>query len=208
MSLKCWLNCKIDVAYHTASPVLIQLSCSSADLKAFERRLTEYVSCLQPATGRWRSKSGQIFIESFSSSLKSELCLWSKARSVHAYHNNQQGLKLSLLWKPDFILWILSSFCSDSDRGVCMHSHRRLELADRSRHSESMKFRGARLASNAAFCLFALIVVCLLCPFFPQVSFFSSLWNHPFFTISCVTLIGLFFAGIHKRVVAPSMYPS
>ncbi|KAF0043485.1 hypothetical protein F2P81_004822 [Scophthalmus maximus] len=24
------------------------------DLKAFERRLTEYVSCLQPATGRWR----------------------------------------------------------------------------------------------------------------------------------------------------------
>lgn len=29
----------------------------TADLKAFERRLTEYVSCLQPATGRWRSKS-------------------------------------------------------------------------------------------------------------------------------------------------------
>lgn len=26
------------------------------DLKAFERRLTEYVSCLQPATGRWRSR--------------------------------------------------------------------------------------------------------------------------------------------------------
>jgi len=47
-----------------------------------------------------------------------------------------------------------------------------------------------------------------LCHLFPQVSFFSSLWNHPFFTISCVTLIGLFFAGIHKRVVAPSMYPS
>lgn len=40
-----------------------------------------------------------------------------------------------------------------------------------------------------------------------QVSFFSSLWNHPFFTISCITLIALFFAGIHKRVVAPSMYP-
>lgn len=30
--------------------------CFVADLKAFERRLTEYVSCLQPATGRWRSK--------------------------------------------------------------------------------------------------------------------------------------------------------
>lgn len=40
-----------------------------------------------------------------------------------------------------------------------------------------------------------------------QVSFLSSLWNHPFFTISCITLIALFFAGIHKRVVAPSMYP-
>ncbi|XP_044125687.1 nuclear envelope phosphatase-regulatory subunit 1 isoform X3 [Bufo gargarizans] len=37
------------------------------------------------------------------------------------------------------------------------------------------------------------------------VSFFTSLWNHPFFTISCITLIGLFFAGIHKRVVAPSI---
>ncbi|KAG8144105.1 hypothetical protein E2320_001225, partial [Naja naja] len=24
------------------------------DLKAFERRLTEYIACLQPATGRWR----------------------------------------------------------------------------------------------------------------------------------------------------------
>lgn len=29
---------------------------SSSDLKAFERRLTEYIACLQPATGRWRSK--------------------------------------------------------------------------------------------------------------------------------------------------------
>lgn len=48
----------------------------------------------------------------------------------------------------------------------------------------------------------------VFCHLSPQVSFFSSLWNHPFFTISCVTLIGLFFAGIHKRVVAPSMYPS
>ncbi|XP_036067217.1 nuclear envelope phosphatase-regulatory subunit 1 isoform X3 [Oryzias melastigma] len=37
------------------------------------------------------------------------------------------------------------------------------------------------------------------------VSFLSSLWNHPFFTISCITLIALFFAGIHKRVVAPSI---
>uniref|UniRef100_A0A2K6GHE5 Nuclear envelope phosphatase-regulatory subunit 1 n=1 Tax=Propithecus coquereli TaxID=379532 RepID=A0A2K6GHE5_PROCO len=34
---------------------------------------------------------------------------------------------------------------------------------------------------------------------------FTSLWNHPFFTISCITLTGLFFAGIHKKVLAPSI---
>lgn len=27
-----------------------------SDLKAFERRLTEVIGCLQPATMRWRSK--------------------------------------------------------------------------------------------------------------------------------------------------------
>ncbi|XP_058486091.1 nuclear envelope phosphatase-regulatory subunit 1 isoform X2 [Solea solea] len=40
-----------------------------------------------------------------------------------------------------------------------------------------------------------------------KVSFYLSLWNHPFFTIVCITFIALFFAGIHRRVVAPSMYP-
>ena len=40
-----------------------------------------------------------------------------------------------------------------------------------------------------------------------QVSFTQSLWNHPFFTLSCVMLVFLFLCGIHKRVVAPSMYP-
>ncbi len=35
----------------------------------------------------------------------------------------------------------------------------------------------------------------------------SSLWNHPFFTISCILLLLLFISGIHKRVIAPSMYP-
>ncbi|TRY94821.1 hypothetical protein DNTS_020475 [Danionella cerebrum] len=86
------------------------------DLKAFERRLTEYVSCLQPATGRWR------------------------------------------------MILIVVSVCT------------------------------ATGAWNW-----------LIDPDTQKVSFFSSLWNHPFFTISCVTLIGLFFAGIHKRVVAPSI---
>ncbi|GLD58177.1 arylamine N-acetyltransferase, pineal gland isozyme NAT-10-like isoform X2 [Lates japonicus] len=84
------------------------------DLKAFERRLTEYVSCLQPATGRWR------------------------------------------------MILIVVSVCT------------------------------ATGAWNW-----------LIDPDTQKVSFFSSLWNHPFFTISCITLIALFFAGIHKRVVAP-----
>ncbi|XP_028812595.1 nuclear envelope phosphatase-regulatory subunit 1 isoform X1 [Denticeps clupeoides] len=88
----------------------------SRDLKAFERRLTEYVSCLQPATGRWR------------------------------------------------MILIVVSVCT------------------------------ATGAWNW-----------LIDPDTQKVSFFSSLWNHPFFTISCITLIGLFFAGIHKRVVAPSI---
>lgn len=86
------------------------------DLKAFERRLTEYISCLQPATGRWR------------------------------------------------MLLIVVSVCT------------------------------ATGAWNW-----------LIDPETQKVSFFTSLWNHPFFTISCITLIGLFFAGIHKRVVAPSI---
>uniref|UniRef100_A0A2K5E1K7 Nuclear envelope phosphatase-regulatory subunit 1 n=1 Tax=Aotus nancymaae TaxID=37293 RepID=A0A2K5E1K7_AOTNA len=44
----------------------------------------------------------------------------------------------------------------------------------------------------------------LIDPDTQKVSFFTSLWSHRFFTISCITLIGLFFAGIHKTVVAPS----
>ncbi|MEQ2202442.1 hypothetical protein XENOCAPTIV_031005, partial [Xenoophorus captivus] len=89
------------------------------DLKAFERRLTEYVSCLQPATGRWR------------------------------------------------MILIVVSVCT------------------------------ATGAWNW-----------LIDPDTQKVTFFSSLWNHPFFTISCITLIALFFAGIHKRVVAPSIVPA
>ncbi|XP_077993596.1 nuclear envelope phosphatase-regulatory subunit 1-like [Glandiceps talaboti] len=42
-------------------------------------------------------------------------------------------------------------------------------------------------------------------PMTSQVAFIHSLWNHPFFTISCITLIVLFLGGIHKRVVAPSI---
>ncbi|XP_041377095.1 nuclear envelope phosphatase-regulatory subunit 1-like [Gigantopelta aegis] len=42
----------------------------------------------------------------------------------------------------------------------------------------------------------------------PKVTFTQSLWNHPFFTISCLALLILFFFGIHKRVVAPSIIAS
>ncbi|CAB0037266.1 unnamed protein product [Trichogramma brassicae] len=38
------------------------------------------------------------------------------------------------------------------------------------------------------------------------VSFPQSLWNHPFFTLSCFTLVILFLiVGIHQRVIAPSI---
>uniref|UniRef100_A0A3Q1FTK6 Nuclear envelope phosphatase-regulatory subunit 1 n=1 Tax=Acanthochromis polyacanthus TaxID=80966 RepID=A0A3Q1FTK6_9TELE len=93
------------------------------DLKAFERRLTEYVSCLQPLL---------------------VICV-------------------SLLRLVSVILIVVS---------VCTATGAWNWLID---------------------------------PDTQKVSFFSSLWNHPFFTISCITLIALFFAGIHKRVVAPSI---
>ncbi|CAL1528071.1 unnamed protein product [Lymnaea stagnalis] len=41
-----------------------------------------------------------------------------------------------------------------------------------------------------------------------QVSLSQSLWNHPFFTISCSVLLLLFLFGIHKRVVAASIIAS
>ncbi|XP_053127009.1 nuclear envelope phosphatase-regulatory subunit 1 isoform X2 [Hemicordylus capensis] len=100
----------------TPSPLEMNSLEQAEDLKAFERRLTEYIACLQPATGRWR------------------------------------------------IILIVVSVCT------------------------------ATGAWNW-----------LIDPETQKVSFFTSLWNHPFFTISCITLIGLFFAGIHKRVVAPSI---
>lgn len=48
----------IPLPIHSIKSLHSLLNCSHfvPDLKAFERRLTEYVSCLQPATGRWRSK--------------------------------------------------------------------------------------------------------------------------------------------------------
>lgn len=41
-----------------------------------------------------------------------------------------------------------------------------------------------------------------------SVTFCQSLMNHPFFTISSLILLSLFLAGIHKRVVAPSIITS
>ncbi|KAI0221720.1 Nuclear envelope phosphatase-regulatory subunit 1 [Lamellibrachia satsuma] len=89
------------------------------DLKAFERRLTEVISYLQPATLRWRLL----------------LILVSVATATGAW---------SWIWDPE--------------------------------------------TSN--------------------VTFLESLRNHPFFTFSCFVLIMLFVAGIHKRVVAPSIIAS
>ncbi|XP_030313746.1 nuclear envelope phosphatase-regulatory subunit 1 isoform X2 [Calypte anna] len=114
------------------------------DLKAFERRLTEYIACLQPATGRWRNF---ICIQNF---------------RLHRKHSELPNVQ----WKLQgfMVILIVVSVCT------------------------------ATGAWNW-----------LIDPETQKVSFFTSLWNHPFFTISCITLIGLFFAGIHKRVVAPSI---
>uniref|UniRef100_A0A8C2RV35 Nuclear envelope phosphatase-regulatory subunit 1 n=1 Tax=Capra hircus TaxID=9925 RepID=A0A8C2RV35_CAPHI len=102
------------------------------DLKAFERRLTEYIHCLQPATGRWR------------------------------------------------MLLIVVSVCTATGAWNWLIDPETQKL---------VLILGGRVKETGK----------------KKVSFFTSLWNHPFFTISCITLIGLFFAGIHKRVVAPSI---
>ncbi|KAH3774347.1 nuclear envelope phosphatase-regulatory subunit 1-like [Dreissena polymorpha] len=41
-----------------------------------------------------------------------------------------------------------------------------------------------------------------------KVPFTQSLFNHPFFTLTCLSLVMLFLCGIHKRVVAPSIIAS
>uniref|UniRef100_A0A1B6C3Z3 Transmembrane protein 188 n=1 Tax=Clastoptera arizonana TaxID=38151 RepID=A0A1B6C3Z3_9HEMI len=86
------------------------------DLKAFERRLTEVIACLQPSTKRWRML----------------LLFVSICTAIGAWH-----------WLTD--------------------------------------------------------------PFTSSVSFTHSLWNHLFFTVSSIVLLCLFFMGIHKRVIAPSI---
>nr|XP_045747103.1 nuclear envelope phosphatase-regulatory subunit 1 isoform X2 [Mirounga angustirostris] len=113
------------------------------DLKAFERRLTEYIHCLQPATGRWR------------------------------------------------MLLIVVSVCTATGAWNW--------LIDPETQKHYFRYWENRDAQDSVSTLVEFTVFCF------YVSFFTSLWNHPFFTISCITLIGLFFAGIHKRVVAPSI---
>ena len=39
-----------------------------------------------------------------------------------------------------------------------------------------------------------------------QLSFYESLWEHMIFTVSCISLIILFFMGVHKKIVASSVY--
>jgi len=39
-----------------------------------------------------------------------------------------------------------------------------------------------------------------------EVPFLASLMNHPFFSLSTVFIIFLFFLGVHRRVVAPSIF--
>ncbi|XP_032181076.1 nuclear envelope phosphatase-regulatory subunit 1 isoform X1 [Mustela erminea] len=124
------------------------------DLKAFERRLTEYIHCLQPATGRWRML----------------LIVVSVCTATGAWN----WLIDPETQKTRDLIFTCSAVLIEH---VCLPS----TISDTGR-TEMHKTTST-----------------------PVVSFFTSLWNHPFFTISCITLIGLFFAGIHKRVVAPSI---
>ena len=43
-------------------------------------------------------------------------------------------------------------------------------------------------------------------PFTAEVSFLTSLRNHPYFSFSTLTMFVLFLFGIHRRVVAPSIF--
>ena len=43
-------------------------------------------------------------------------------------------------------------------------------------------------------------------PFTAEVSFVASLMNHPFFSASATLVVVLFLFGIHRRVVAPSIF--
>lgn len=45
-------------------------------------------------------------------------------------------------------------------------------------------------------------------PLTAEVSFWSSLMIHPFFSVSAVTILVLLLLGIHRRVVAPSIFVS
>ncbi|XP_052022693.1 nuclear envelope phosphatase-regulatory subunit 1 isoform X3 [Apodemus sylvaticus] len=130
------------------------------DLKAFERRLTEYIHCLQPATGRWRMLLIVVSV-----------CTATGAWNWLIDPETQKDSDLKV---------VLGAHLEDSDLKAVLGAH----LED----SDLKAVLGAHLEDSDL-----------------KVSFFTSLWNHPFFTISCITLIGLFFAGIHKRVVAPSI---
>jgi len=41
-----------------------------------------------------------------------------------------------------------------------------------------------------------------------EVSFQASLYNHPFFTLSSIATLLLFLAGVHRRIVSPSIFVS
>ncbi|XP_052022692.1 nuclear envelope phosphatase-regulatory subunit 1 isoform X2 [Apodemus sylvaticus] len=143
------------------------------DLKAFERRLTEYIHCLQPATGRWRMLLIVV-------SVCTATGAWNWLIDPETQKDSDLKVVLGAHLEDSDLKAVLGAHLEDSDLKVVLGAH----LED----SDLKAVLGAHLEDSDL-----------------KVSFFTSLWNHPFFTISCITLIGLFFAGIHKRVVAPSI---
>lgn len=43
-------------------------------------------------------------------------------------------------------------------------------------------------------------------PITAEVAFVTSLWIHPFFSVSALLIMALLLFGIHRRVVAPSIF--
>lgn len=92
--------------------LLMQFFYLPADLKAFERRLTEYVSCLQPATGRWRSKSFQpdLLLIEYTSRLQFKQCCWISETSIVHQKNAYCNLHIFIIFFV--VILIVVSVCT------------------------------------------------------------------------------------------------
>lgn len=95
---------------------------SSSDLKAFERRLTEYIACLQPATGRWRSKfdiqgmNKILFYKHFRFASVSLICACPNKnlclQSLYGFSGMHTLCNKAVMCKPTVKIQCLPGYCS------------------------------------------------------------------------------------------------